>query len=70
MRSFGEGGYDTYYAFGAWGQYVFVVPELDLVTVIASHYPQNSYAPRPFFTDYVLAAYDGGGLNKKQRNRQ
>lgn len=59
VRSFGEGGYDTYYAFGAWGQYVFVVPELDLVTVIASHYPQNSYAPRPFFTDYVLAAYDG-----------
>ena len=59
VRSFGEGGYDTYYAFGAWGQYVFVVPELDLVTVIASHYPQNSYAPRPFFTDYILSAYMG-----------
>lgn len=59
VRSFGDGGYDAYYAFGAWGQYIFVVPELDLVTVIASHYPQNSYAPRPFFTDYVLAAYDG-----------
>ena len=50
------GGYDTYYAFGAWGQYIFVVPELDLVTVIASHYPENSYAPRAYFTDYVLAA--------------
>ena len=57
VRSFG--GYDTYYAFGAWGQYIFVVPELELVTVIASHYPENSYAPRPYFTDYVLAAYNG-----------
>lgn len=53
------GGYDTYYAFGAWGQYIFVVPELDLVTVIASAGPQDSYAPRPYFTDYVLAAYNG-----------
>ncbi|GAA6513352.1 serine hydrolase [Merdimmobilis hominis] len=59
IRSFGEGRYDTYYAFGAWGQYIFVVPELDLVTVIASHYPENSYAPRPYFTDYILAACRG-----------
>lgn len=54
VRSFG--GYDTYYAFGAWGQYIFVVPELNLVTVIANAGPSNSYAPRPYFTDYVLAA--------------
>ena len=54
VREFG--GYDTYYAFGAWGQYIFVVPELDLVTVIASEGPQNSYASRIYFTDYVLAA--------------
>lgn len=59
MRPFGTGNYDTYYAFGAWGQYILVVPELQLVTVIASRGPQNSYAPRPFFTDYVLAAYTG-----------
>lgn len=52
----GEASYDTYYAFGAWGQFIFVVPELALVTVIASSGPQDSYAPRPFFTDYVLAA--------------
>lgn len=58
-RSFGAGNYDTYYAFGAWGQYIFVVPELNLVTVIASRGPQNSYVPRPYFTDYVLAAYKG-----------
>lgn len=57
VRSFG--GYDTYYAFGAWGQYIFIVPELNLVTVIASKGPQGSYVPRPYFTDYVLAAYSG-----------
>lgn len=58
IRPFGTGNYDTYYAFGAWGQYVLVVPELDLVTVIASSGPQSSYASRPYFTDYVLAAYN------------
>ncbi len=57
VRSFG--GYDTYYAFGAWGQFIFVVPELDLVTVITSPGPQSSYASRPYFTDYVLAACNG-----------
>lgn len=56
-RSFG--GYYTYYAFGAWGQYIFVVPELDLVTVIASPGPQSSYASREYFTNYILPAYQG-----------
>ncbi len=53
-RSFSN--YDTYYAFGAWGQYIFVVPELNLVTVIASAGPQNSYTSRNYFTDYILPA--------------
>ena len=53
-RSFG--GYDTYYAFGAWGQYILVVPELELVTVIASPGPQSSYASRDYFTNYILPA--------------
>lgn len=53
-RAFGN--YETYYAFGAWGQYILVVPELKLVTVIASPGPQSSYASRVYFTDYVLAA--------------
>lgn len=57
VRSFGDGDYDTYYALGARGQYILVVPQLNLVSVIASHYPQNTYAPRPYFIDYVLAAY-------------
>lgn len=51
-----SGGNHTYYAFGAHGQFIFVVPQLDLVTVITSNSVENSYAPRPFFTDYVLAA--------------
>lgn len=56
IRSFGAENYDTYYAFGAWGQYIFVVPDLSLVTVIVSHYPGENHAPRPYFTDYVLQA--------------
>lgn len=58
IRPMGAGNYDVYYALGAWGQYILVVPELELVTVITSMYPENIYAPRPFFTDYVLAAYE------------
>lgn len=53
----GAAQYDAYHAFGAWGQYIFVVPELELVTVITCVGPQDSYTPRPYFTDYVLAAY-------------
>ena len=49
-------GYDGYYAFGAWGQYIIVIPELELVCVIASPGPQSSYASRAYFTDYVLKA--------------
>lgn len=56
----GAGTYDCYNAFGAWGQFIFVVPQLQLVTVITSSGPQNSYTPRPYFTDYVLSAYTGG----------
>ena len=55
LRPFGEGNYDTYYAMGHGGQYIFVVPELRLVTVITSRF-QDTYAPWPYFTDYVLAA--------------
>lgn len=50
---FGSGNYRTFYAFGARGQYILVVPELNPVTVIASRSPQNSYAPLPYFIDYL-----------------
>lgn len=53
-----SGTYDTYFAFGWAGQMIYVVPELDLVTVFTSM-AQSSYAPRPYFTDYVLNAYMG-----------
>jgi CubicO group peptidase (beta-lactamase class C family) len=55
VRSFK--GYDAYYAFGAWGQYIIVVPELELITVISSPEPGNSYVPRSYFIDYVMEAF-------------
>ena len=48
--------YDTYFAFGHAGQFIYVVPELQMVTVITSSC-QSSYTPRAYFTDYVLNAY-------------
>ena len=39
-------------------QFIYVVPELQLVTVITSSC-QSSYTPRAYFTDYVLNAYMG-----------
>jgi len=56
VRPFGRGGFDTCYAFGAYGQFIFVVPKLQLVTVITSDTRSDSYAPIPYFTDYVLEA--------------
>ncbi len=57
VNSFGENNYNTYYAYGAWGQFIFVVPELNLVTAVASYYPHDSLAPIPYFSDYILNAY-------------
>jgi len=51
--SLDAGDYDTYYG----GQYILVMPELELVTGIASRYSQNTYAPRPYFVDYIPAAH-------------
>ena len=53
VRAFG--GYDGYYAMGTGGQYIFVVPELALVTVITGD-SDDTYAPWPYYTDYILAA--------------
>ena len=54
--SYASANYDVYYAFGHAGQFILVVPELDLVTVFTSDC-SSSYAPRPYFTDYILNAY-------------
>ena len=56
IRPFGEKEYAAYYAMGHAGQFIFIVPELELVTVITSRYPQDTYAPWPYFSDYVLGA--------------
>ena len=57
VKAFGENGaYNAYYALGHGGQYIFVVPELKLVTVITSLSSANVYTPQPYFNDYVIAA--------------
>ena len=37
VRTFGDNNYPAYFAQGHYGQYIFVVPDLKLVTVITSH---------------------------------
>ncbi len=56
--SYPTASYETYFAFGHGGQLIYVVPQLQLVTVFASNC-QSSYGPRPYFTDYILNAYQG-----------
>ena len=38
VRTFGNNNYHAYFAQGHYGQYIFVVPELELVAVMTSHY--------------------------------
>jgi CubicO group peptidase (beta-lactamase class C family) len=59
IRPFGAAGYDTYYAMGAMGQFIVVVPELDLVTVITSSMSGQTDGPYVYISDYILAAYTG-----------
>lgn len=53
-RTFGTGDWDTFFAMGAMGQFIFVTPSLNLVTVFTSNTSQ--FFPYPYFTDYVLEA--------------
>lgn len=50
--------YGVYFALGHAGQFIYVVPDLQLVTVFTSSC-ESSYGPRPYFTDYVLNAHKG-----------
>lgn len=59
LRTLGAGNYDTYFAMGAWGQFIFVVPELNLVTAMTATHRDNTYIPRTYFSDYILAACAG-----------
>ncbi|MDR0425453.1 MAG: beta-lactamase family protein, partial [Clostridiales Family XIII bacterium] len=56
IRKFGAGGYDTFFAQGHFGQLIFVAPELNLVSVFTSRFPNDSGGPFPYFADYVLAS--------------
>ena len=42
VRTFGNNNYPAYFAQGHYGQYIFVVPDLDLVVAITSHYEGSS----------------------------
>ena len=53
LRSFG--GYSGYYAMGHGGQYIIVVPELNLVAVMASRV-SDTYIPQRVFMEYVIPA--------------
>lgn len=57
IKSFG--GYDAFYAAGFGGQYIFVVPGLELVTVVNSQSFGTMYTPQTYFQDYVLKAVTG-----------
>lgn len=54
VKQFGE--YDAYYAVGHGGQYIIVVPALELVTAINSRTFGNIYTPQTIFQEYILAA--------------
>lgn len=49
---------DTYYAAGMGGQYIFVIPKLDLVSVFTSQVnnPEGIYRPHVMMTEYVIPA--------------
>ncbi len=38
VRTFGDNDYPAYFAQGHYGQYIFVVPDLELVVIMTSHY--------------------------------
>ncbi|MCL2057180.1 MAG: beta-lactamase family protein [Oscillospiraceae bacterium] len=57
LRDFG--GYRGFYAMGHGGQYIIVVPELNLVTVMASRL-SDTYLPQRIFTEYVIPACGQG----------
>lgn len=57
VKDFGDGRtYRTYFAQGAWGQLIFVQPELNLVCVMTSMEIGNTHAPWSYYGSYVLGA--------------
>lgn len=50
------GDLSAYYAVGHGGQYIVVVPDLELVAVSTGRFPSGQYSFLNYFRDYVLAA--------------
>lgn len=55
VRTFGQQRYEAYFAQGHGGQYIFVVPPLDLVVVFTSNHTGSSSMYWQFVTDIVEA---------------
>lgn len=61
VRQFGSPSHETFFAQGFGGQLIFVVPDLNLVSVFTSDCPDNTHTPWSYFENYVLSACEGSG---------
>lgn len=58
VRTFGSQKYDAYFAQGHWGQFIFAIPEINLMVVFTSHH-EGSTNMYWNFVNEVVSAYEG-----------
>ena len=58
IDTFGSQKYDAYFAQGHWGQFIFVIPEINLMVVFTSHH-EGSTNMYWNFVNEVVSAYEG-----------